>query len=60
MKKNAKISQQIGRRIPTQLQQQVDKEVQKNLRDSQIERVENIQGDVFIRPTVITVKKTSR
>ena len=57
MKENAKITQQKGRRIPIQLQEQVDKEIEKLLKDGHIERIEKIQDDVFIQPTVITVKK---
>ena len=57
MKDNAKISQQKGRRFPIQLQDQVDKEIEKLLKDGHIEKVDKIQDDVFIQPTVITVKK---
>ena len=57
MKENAKILQQKRRRIPIQLQEQVDKEIEKLLKDGHIERIEKIQDDVFIQPTVITVKK---
>ena len=54
---NAKFSQQKGRRIPIQLQEQVDKEIEKLLKDSQIEKIDTIQDDVFIQLTVITIKK---
>ena len=57
MKDNAKISQQKGHRIPIQLQDQVDKEIEKLLKDGHMEKVDKIQDDVFIQPTVITVKK---
>ena len=57
MKDNAKISQQKGRRIPIQLQYQVDKETEKLLKDGHIEKLDKIQDDVFIQPIVITVKK---
>ena len=57
MKKNAKISQQKGRRIPIQLQEQVDKEIKKLLKEGHIEKVKKVQDDVFIQPTVVTVKK---
>ena len=40
MKEIAKITQQEGRRIPIQLQEQVDKEIKKLLKDGHIERVE--------------------
>ena len=57
MKDNAKISLQLGRRIPIQLQEQVDKEIEKLLKNGHIEKLYKIQDDVFIQPTVITVKK---
>ena len=57
MKENAKITQQKGRRIPIQLQEQVGKEIEKLLKDGHFERIEKFQEDVFIQPTVITVKK---
>ena len=57
MKENAKITQQKGRRIPIQLQGQVDSESEKFLKEGHIEKVDKIQDKVFIRPTVITVKK---
>ena len=56
MKDNAKISQQKGRRIPIQLPDQVDKEIKKMLKDGLDEKVDKIQDEVFIQPTVITVK----
>ena len=57
MKDNAKITQQKGRRIPIQLQNQVDEEINKLLKEGHIEKVDKILDDVFIQPTVITVKK---
>ena len=57
MKDNAKISQQRGRQIPIQLQDQVDEETVKVLKDGHIEKLDKIQDDVFIQPIVITVKK---
>ena len=57
MKDNARISQQKGRRVPFQLQNQVDAEINKLLKEGHIEKVEKIRDDVFIQPTVITVKK---
>ena len=57
MKDIAKISQQKGRHIPIQLQDQVDKEIEELLKDGHTEKVDKIQGDVFIQPTVNTVKK---
>ena len=49
MKSNAKILQQKGQRVPIQLQEQVDKEIEKLLIEGHIERVEKIQDDVFIQ-----------
>ena len=57
VKSEAKIRQQKCRRIPIQLQEQVDKEIEKLLKEGHIEKVDKIQDDVFIQPTVITVKK---
>ena len=57
MKDDVKITQQKGRRVPIQLQNQVDNEIQKLLKEGHIEKVDKIQDDVFIQPTVITVKK---
>ena len=57
MQENAKVTQQRGGKIPIQLQDQVDAEIQKLLKDGNIENAEKIQDDVFIQPTVITVKK---
>ena len=51
------VSQQKGRRIPIQLQEQDDKEVEELLKDGHIEEIDKIQDDVFIQPTVIAVKK---
>ena len=57
MKEDAKITQQRGRRIPIQLQNHVDNEIYKLLKEMHIEKVDKTQDDVFIQPTVITVKK---
>ena len=57
MKDNARISQQKGRRVPIQLPNQVDAEINKLLKEGRIEKVEKICDDVFIQPIVITVKK---
>ena len=50
-------SQQKGRRIPLQLQTAVDAELRRLLEAGHIKRVDSIRDDVFIQPTVITVKK---
>ena len=57
MKDGTRITQQKRRRIPIQLQDQVDSEITNLLDQGHIERVETIKDDVFIQPVVITVKK---
>ena len=57
MKSDANISQQKGRRIPIQLQNAADAEIKRLLKDGHIEKINEIKDDVFIQPTVITVKK---
>ena len=42
MKDDAKVTQQKGRLVPIQLQNQVDKEIEKLLREGQIEKVDKI------------------
>ena len=43
--------------MPIQIQNQVDKEIDKLLKEVHIEKVDKIQDDVFIQPRVTTVKK---
>ena len=57
IKNEAKLTQQKGRRIPIQLQEQVDKEIETLLKEGHLKKVDKIQDNVFIQPTVITVKK---
>ena len=57
LNENPKISQQKGRRIPIQLQEAVSREIKTLLAEGHIERIQEIRDDVFIQPTVITVKK---
>ena len=57
MKDSARSFQQKGRLIPNQSQNQVPAEIDKLLTVGHIEQVEKIRDDVFIQPTVITVKK---
>ena len=57
MKDGTRVTQQNGRRIPLQLQYQVDKEIKHLLEHGHIEKVDTIKDDVFIQPVVITVKK---
>ena len=54
---NAEPKQQKGRRVPIQLQEAVESEINKLLREGHIVKVDEIKEDVFIQPTVITVKK---
>ena len=56
-KENCIPKQQKGRRIPLQLQNSVEKELEKVLKSGHIEKVSEIKDDVFIQPTVITVKR---
>ena len=56
-KTDAKITQQKGRRIPIQLQKAVDEEIGRLLKEGHFEKINEIKDDVFIQPTVITVKK---
>ena len=56
LQENAKIVQQKGRRFPIQLRIAVDAEIRKLLKEGHIEKIIEIKDDVFIQPTVITVK----
>ena len=49
--------QQKGRRVPVQLQQAVQQEINRLLQEGHIVKVDEIKEDVFLQPTVITVKK---
>ena len=57
MKDSTRITQQKGRRIPIQIQDQVDRKIKNLLDQGHIERVDTIKDDVFIQPIVLTVKK---
>ena len=52
----SKLTQHKGRRIQSQLQNQVDIGIESPLNYCHIERVNEIQDDVFIQPTVINVE----
>ena len=54
---NMKVTQQKGRRIPLQIQEAIEKEIKNLLLEGHIEKVKDIKDDVFIQPTVVTVKK---
>ena len=56
-KQNAKITQQKGRRVPIQLQEAVQAEVERLLEEGHIEKVNEVTDKQFIQPVVITVKK---
>ena len=51
------VRQQKGRRVPIQLQDAVNEEVSRLLQEGHIVRVQELKEDVFLQPTVITVKK---
>ena len=57
IKNDMKVTQQKGRRVPIQLQEQVNKESEKLLKEGHIEKVDKIQDNVYFQPTVITVRK---
>ena len=57
LKPESEVTQQKGRRIPIQLQKAVDDEIKRLLEEGHIEKIDDIKNDVFIQPTVITVKK---
>ena len=56
-KQNAKITQQKGRRVPVQLQEAVQKEIERLLEEGHIEKVNEVTDKQLIQPVVITVKK---
>ena len=49
--------QEKGRRIPIHIQEKVQVEIDKLLREGHIERLDECTSDCFIAPIVITVKK---
>ena len=57
LKENAKLIQQKGRPIPIHLQQSVEKEIEKLIKQGHIEKANNIDENCFVSPAVITVKK---
>ena len=52
-----KITQQKGRRVPIQLQDAVQAEIDILLEEGHIEKVNEVTDKQFIQPVVITVKK---
>ena len=55
--KDTVVKQQKGRRVPIQLQDAVNKKVSRLIQEGHIVRVQELKEDVFLQPTVITVKK---
>ena len=55
-KKDVIIIQQKGRRMPLQLQEAVEAEIDKLLKEGHIRRVEKISDKIFIQSVVVTVK----
>ena len=47
MKEGTRVTQQKGRRIPIQLQGEVDKEIHNLLEKGHIEKIDTIKDDVF-------------
>ena len=56
-KTNAKITQQKGRRVPIQLQEAVEAEINRLLEESHIKRITEVTDREFIQPVVISVKR---
>ena len=56
-KSGAKITQQKERRILIQLQKAADEEIGRLLKKGHLEKINEIKDDVFIQPTVLTMKK---
>ena len=56
-KDNCVPKQQKGRRIPLQLQNSVEKELEKLIKNGHIERINKIKDNAFIQTTVITVTR---
>ena len=57
LKDDAELIQQKGRPIPIHLQQSVEKEINKLMKQGHIEKANNIDENCFVSPAVITVKK---
>ena len=57
LKEDARLIQQKGRPIPIHLQQSVEKEINKLMKQRHIEKANNIDENCFVSPAVITVKK---
>ena len=57
LKEDARLIQQKGRPIPIRLQQSVEKEITKLMKQGHIEKANNLDENCFVSPAVITVKK---
>ena len=57
LKEDARLIQQKRRPIPIHLQQSVEKEINKLMKQGHIEKANNIDEKCFVSPAVITVKK---
>ena len=57
LKEDARLIHQKGRPIPIHLQQSVEKEINKLMKQGHIEKANNIDENCFVSPAVITVKK---
>ena len=57
LKKDTIITQQKGRPIPIHLQDQVEDEIRRLIKNGYLERATEITEDYFVRPAVITAKK---
>ena len=57
LKEDAKLIQQKGRPIPIHLEQSVEKEIEKLIKQDHIEKAKNIDKNCFVSLAVITVKK---
>ena len=57
LKEDARLIQQKGRPIPIHLQQLVEKEMNKLIKQGHIENPNNIDENCFVSPAVTTVKK---
>ena len=56
LKEGARLIQQKGRPIPIHLQQSVENEINKLMKQGLIEKANNINKNCFVSPAVITVK----
>ena len=59
LKEDAKLIQQKGRPMPNHLQQSVGKQIDKLMKQSHIEKSNNIDKNFFVSQAVFTVKKKS-